>query len=54
MVVTGGSRGIGKGIASVFARSGARVLVTGRDELCANAGIFPGARLADMTEDDID
>jgi 3-oxoacyl-[acyl-carrier protein] reductase len=95
VVVTGGSRGIGKGIAAVFARSGAKVLVTGRDEaagqaaaeelgvtfvqadvaskadcervaqaaarqlggvdvLCANAGIFPEARLADLTEEDID
>jgi 3-oxoacyl-[acyl-carrier protein] reductase len=100
VVVTGGSRGIGKGVASVFARSGARVLVTGRDEeaakataaelsaggaevfyvladvsrredcermaqaaadrlggidvLCANAGIFPEARLADMSDADID
>jgi 3-oxoacyl-[acyl-carrier protein] reductase len=100
VVVTGATRGIGKGIAAVFAGAGARVLITGRDAaaaeatvaelsatgaevshvlgdvgsrqdcermaaaaaeryggidvLCANAGIFPDSRLADMTDDDID
>jgi 3-oxoacyl-[acyl-carrier protein] reductase len=100
VVVTGATRGIGKGIARVFARSGAKVLITGRDAeaakatvaelsaggaeasyvladvssraecermaaaalermggidvLCANAGIFPDAPLADMTEDDVE
>jgi 3-oxoacyl-[acyl-carrier protein] reductase len=95
VLVTGGTKGIGKGIAGVFARAGANVVVTGRDRergeaaaaelggayvaadvaraedcermaaetverfggidvLCANAGVFPDAKLEDMTEADID
>ena len=99
-MVTGATRGIGKGIARVFASNGARVLIVGRDEeaaratvgelsadgadvfavladvssredcarvaetaaqrlggidvLCANAGIFPERRLADMTDADLE
>lgn len=97
VVVTGGSKGIGKGIARVFARSGAKVAIIARhldqaevaaaeigheafgvvgdvtslasmeaafaavaersggiDVLCANAGIFPQARLEDMTSEQWD
>lgn len=100
VLVTGGTKGIGKGIAGVFARAGANVAVNGRDVaageaavrdlsgqggevafvggdvskaadcerlaeetaarfggidiLCANAGVFPDVKLADMTEADID
>jgi 3-oxoacyl-[acyl-carrier protein] reductase len=100
VLVTGGTKGIGKGIAGVFARAGANVVVTGRDAeqgeaaarelsgqggevayvggdvakaadcervaaetaarfggidvVCANAGVFPDVKLADMTEEDID
>lgn len=37
VVVTGASRGIGKGIAAVFARAGARVLVVSRDAAAGQA-----------------
>jgi 3-oxoacyl-[acyl-carrier protein] reductase len=100
VLVTGGTKGIGKAIAKTFLGAGAKVVVAGRDEptgaaavaelgarggdvayvradvsaaadaermvaetvqrfgsldvVCANAGIFPAARLTEMTEQEID
>ena len=49
VVVTGATRGIGKGIARVFAKSGARVLVVGRDAEAAKATV-PLRRLGTVDE----
>ena len=55
VVVTGGSRGIGRGIARVFAAAGARVMIVARDEAAAagavaNIGGETSYLLADLAD----
>jgi 3-oxoacyl-[acyl-carrier protein] reductase len=56
VIVTGGSKGIGKGIARVFARAGANVLVAARDEAtlqvaAENLGKESGGRVETVVAD---
>ena len=58
VIVTGGSRGIGKGIARQFLAHGAGVLITGRDEAALSAAVkdlaSSGGDVATMVAEDTD
>jgi 3-oxoacyl-[acyl-carrier protein] reductase len=47
VIVTGGSKGIGKGIARVFAQAGARVLIAARDQAALQAAAVDLGRNAE-------
>jgi len=49
VLVTGGTKGIGKGIARVFAKAGANVVITGRDEATAASAAEELSRLGGGT-----
>ena len=55
VVVTGGSRGIGRGIARVFADAGAKVLISGRDKVALDEAVADlrssGAEVSAITAD---
>lgn len=55
VVVTGGSRGIGRGVARVFAEAGAKVLITGRDKEALDDAVADlgssGGQVSSLTAD---
>ena len=53
VIVTGGTKGIGAGIARAFLRAGARVLVCGRNEPAHGALAAADGRIAEFTRADV-